>query len=161
MYQFRSLSLKSFSASLTGVLLVFLAVFTWSLWKHDYGLCGGMWAELTAFSVLRFADVPYILLLEILFLLLSYAFLRIDAFNNSVRVRMMRSFFVSMSLWSLLLLLLYSEEEQLFMLLLVIPASVLLSCLFNSIGQRLRFAVYFLFLLLSTSLFLLAHGFFD
>ena len=52
MYRFRSLSVKSFTALMIGMLTVYWIVGAWSLWKRDYSMFASIYERLTDFKIL-------------------------------------------------------------------------------------------------------------
>jgi len=151
MYQFRSLSYKSFMASLVGVLIIYWFLLAWCVWKHDFSMFSSLFsslAEIELFSnyILQYYQIGFAGVV-LLFILASFH-IKMDAFNNSVRVRQMLSFLLNMSVWSLALLFLYGNDTDLFMAILYFPVSVLIAYFFENIRYRIRFVLYYSALIL-------------
>jgi hypothetical protein len=150
MYRFRSLSVKSFMALMIGVSAVYWIISAWSLWKRDYSIFVSLYEGLTDFKILPAELFQYDrtgLFVFLFFLLLSFFYVRINMFNNPVRIRRILSFMLDMSVWSLALALAYGEHSDSFQLLLYLPSSVLMAYFLENIRRRLRFVLYYLMLL--------------
>ena len=150
MYQFRSLSFRSFWASLVGVMIIYWLVLAWCVWKHDFSMFSMFYSSLTDFdffSVLlsfRYGQIGSCCIVLLLFL--SFFYVKMDAFNNRVRVRFMLSFLLNMSVWSLLLICMYGSHADSFLAILYLPVSVLIAYFMESLRNRVRFMVYYLLL---------------
>ena len=156
MYQFRSLSYKSFFASLIGILIIYWFVLAWCAWKHDFSMFTSLYSSLASFNIF---SIPVLLQYYhigfagiVLLLIIASFYIKMDALNNSVRVRQMLSFLLNMSIWSLVLLLLYSSDADSFMAISSITISVIIAYFFENIRHRFRFVLYyFVIVLLCTS----------
>jgi hypothetical protein len=151
-YQFRSLSLKSILASIVGALTIFWFVFGWCIWKHDFSMFESLFSAIAGFNLITIdALVQYhtagSIFVVILLLLASFN-IKMEALNNSVRVRNMLSFLLSMFFWSLFLVFLYGRDSDRFFAILYLPASVLLAYFFENMRQAPRFIIYYFMLLL-------------
>ena len=152
MYQFRSLSYKSFFASLIGVLIVYWFVLAWCVWYNDFSMFGSLFSSLASFDIFsnsllfQYHRIGFVLIV-ILQITASF-FIKMDAFNNSVRVRQMLSFLLNMSAWTLILLLLYSKNTDSFMEILYLPLSVVIAYFIDNIRYRFRFVLYYSMLVL-------------
>jgi hypothetical protein len=158
MYQFRSLSVKSFFASLTGVLIILWIALTWCVWKSDYMLFHKLLLSVSDFSFYRFTLDKASILLFVFFLFCTFVYMRHDAINKSVRVRQMRSFLANMSCWSLLMLLVYGGEAAFFIAMLSLPSSILLSCFIESMRFRSRFGAYYLLMIYCVCYYIFTYG---
>jgi hypothetical protein len=150
MYRFRSLSLKNFMGLLAGVFTVYWIVSAWCLWKHDYYMFVSLYNGLTNFKILPAEIFQYDRMgffVFLLFFVLSFFHVRMDMYNNRVRVHRILSFLLDMSVWSLLLVLLYGDDSESFQMLLYLPSSVLIAYFLENIGRRWRFVLYYLMLL--------------
>ena len=145
MYQFRSLSYKSFFASLIGVLIVYWFVLAWCVWESDFAMFASLYSSLASFNVFSILTLlmPYQIGFAgvILLLVIASFYIKVDAFNNSVRVRRMLSFLLKMSVWALALILLYGNDMDSFMAILYLPVSVVIAYFLESI--RYRFVLYY------------------
>lgn len=158
MYQFRTLELRSFMASLIGVLIIWWFVLAWCVWKHDYLMFSTFYDQLTDF---RFLSVEIFRLYQIgsivVLLVLTVAFfhVKMDAFNNSVRVRQMLAFLLNMAIWSFGLILLYGKDSDSFLAVIYLPSSVLIAYFLENIRRVFRFVLYYFMLLTWLASFLL------
>lgn len=147
MYQLRSLRVKSFFASLTGIMMVMVLTLSWCVFINDYGIFKKIAASLSAISIYEYTfDKLGFIVFIALFIIPSFVHVRRDAYNNSVRVRQLRSFLVNMSCWCLLMMCIYSSNADFYIGILSIPASLLSGCLIEHMRLRLRFTTYYLLL---------------
>ena len=159
MYQFQSLSYRSFMASLIGVLVIYWFVLAWCVWTNDFFMFTTLFAELTdfqfftLFASLRYDHIGFIMLLILFFI--AFFNIKMDAINNRVRVRQMLSFLLFMSIWSLGLISIYGGNTDAFIALLYLPLSVILAYLFENMRHRLRFMIYYFVVALSLISFFL------
>lgn len=153
MYQFQSLSYRSFMASLTGVLIIYWFVLAWCVWTHDFSMFTSLYTSLADFNFFslfvsfRYYHIGFIVL--VILLLAAFFYIKMDAINNRVRVRQMLSFLLNMSFWLLILICLYGGDTDALLAVLTLPVSVLLAYFFESMRTRFRFFLYFLLLALS------------
>jgi len=159
MYQFRSLSLRSFAASLAGVLIIYWFVLAWCVWKHDFSMFSSLYT-----SVAKFNIIPMSALFQyhcvgfagvVILLIMAFLNIKTNALSNSVRVRMMLSFLLNMSAWSLALIFLYGDDMNSFYALLCLPVSILAAYLFKNIRYSFSFILYYSMLVLWSVSFLI------
>ncbi|MDR2915504.1 MAG: DUF6427 family protein [Tannerella sp.] len=152
MYQFRSLSFRSFMASLIGLLIIYWFVLAWCVWKHDFSMFVSLFSSLMDFELFSIAisfqyyQIGFIGI--VLLLIMALFHIKIDAFNNSVRVRQMLFFLLNMSVWSLILIFLYGNSADSFSAILYLPGSVLIAYFLESMHNRFRFILYYSVLVL-------------
>ena len=158
MYQFLSLSYRSFLASLIGMLTIYWFVLAWCVWTNDFSMFSSLFLSLSDFNFLSIFLVflNYQLGFFGVALLMVVAFFHIkrDAINNRVRVRQMLSFLLNMSVWSLILICLYGGEMDSFLAVFYLPVSVLIAYFFENIRFRFRFLFYYFILALSAFSFI-------
>ena len=145
MYKFRSINLRSLLASLVGFLIIYWFVLAWCIWKHDFSMFTSLFSTLLDFSVL-YVDVHYYHIGSVgvvLLLIMAFFHVKMDSFNNSVRVRQMFSFLLNMSVWSLFLILLYGRHSDFFLAIMYLSSSVLIAYFFENINYRIRFLLYY------------------
>ena len=152
MYQFRSLSFRSFAASLMGVLIIYWFVLAWCIWKHDFSTFSSLFSSIMSFDIISPATLFQYYRIGfagvVLLLVMSFFHIKSDALSNSVRVRMMLSFLLNMSTWSLIKILLYGNNVDSFFALLYLPVSVLAAYFFENIRYYFRFSLYYSMLIL-------------
>ena len=152
MYQFRSLSYKSFMASLAGVLIIYWFVLAWCVWKRDFSMFTSLYSSLVSFNVFsismlfRYFQVGFAGV--ILLLVIAFFHINVNALNNSVRVRQMLSFLLNMSIWSFALLLLYGNDADSFMAILYIPSSIVIAYFLENVRYRFQLVLYYFMLAL-------------
>ncbi len=159
MYQFRSLSFRSFMASLIGLLIVYWFVLAWGVWKHDFSMFASLYSSLSDFGffsiVTSFQYYQIGVIGVVLLLILALFHIKIDAFSNSVRVRQMLFYLLNLSVWSLVLIFLYGKIVDSLLAILYLFGSVLIAYFLESMRNRLRFILYYSVLVLSVASFIM------
>ena len=159
MYQFRSLSYKSFFASLIGVFIIYWFVIAWCVWEHDFSMFESLFSSLASINVfsnatlLQYYRIGFVVVL--LLLITASFYIKMNAYNNSVRVRQMLSFLLNMSAWTLVLLFLYSNDMDSFLAILYIPVSVVIVYFIENVRYRFRFVLYYSTLILLLCFYLM------
>ena len=150
-YKFRCLNMKSFAASVTGILIIYWFVIAWCVFINDFSIFTSLYLSITGFDIISLSSFqPYHvgLVAVVILLIMAYVYIKSDALSNSVRVRMMLSFLLNMAVWLVILILLYSNETDLFFAVLCIPVSILVAYFFENIRYRFRFGLYYFMLVL-------------
>jgi len=159
MYQFLSLSYRSYFASLIGALTIYWFVFAWCVWAHDFSMFASLFSTLTDFDLLsvfltlgyyKFGFVGIVLLM-----IAAFFHIKRDAIYNRVRVRQMLSFLLNMSVWSFILICLYGANADSIIAVFYLPASVLIAYFFENMRHRFRFFLFYLILALSAVSFII------
>jgi len=159
MYQFRSLNMKSFSASLAGILIIYWFVLGWCAWRRDFSIFSSLFSSIADFDIISTTTLfqSYHIGFAGVILLLIPAFMHIKtyALSNSVRVRMMLSFLLNMSVWALVLIFFYGNSTDSFFAILYLPASILVSYFFYNIRYSFRYVLYYSMLIIWSLSFIL------
>ena len=159
MYQFYSLSFRSFFAYLIGVLIIYWLVLGWCVWVNDFSMFVSLFNSLMDFELfsvfLSFQYYHFSFVLIIILLIASFFIIKIDTVNNRVRVRQMLSFLLYLSMGLVALILLYGNEIDSFLTILYLPFSVVLAYFFENLGRRFKFSLYFAVLILFAFFFTL------
>ncbi|MDR1223185.1 MAG: hypothetical protein LBL07_09985 [Tannerella sp.] len=158
MFRFRTLTVRNFMASLTGMLILYWFLLAWCVWKHDYSMFSMLYDRLADFrfpsaELFRFYQAGSAVLLSVL--AAAFFYVRIDAFNNSVRVRQMLAFLSNMAAWSFGLIVLYGRDPDPFLAVIYLPSSVLIAHLLENSRRIFRFVLYYFMLLTWLASFLL------
>ena len=159
MYQFRSLSIKSFAASLMGMLIVYWFVLAWCVWEHDFSMFSSLFSSIAKFDIIstsilfRYHYVGFAGV--VLLLIMALVHIKSDALSNSVRVRLMFSFLLNMSAWSLVMIFLYSNHIDTFSAILYLPVSVLAAYFLKNLRYVFRFALYYTMLIILSASFIM------
>jgi len=159
MYQFLSLSYRSFLASLIGALTIYWFVLAWCVWAADFSMFSSLITSLTDFDLFSvFLSFKYFQLGFVgiaLLMVIAFFHIKRDAINNRVRVRQMLSFLLNMSAWSFILICLYGADMDLFLAVFYLPVSLLIAYFFENIRHRFRFLLYYCILALSATSFII------
>ena len=159
MYQFLSLSYRSFLASLSGVLTIYWFVLAWCVWAHDFSMFTSLYASLvdidflSVFLSFRYYRIGFLGI--VLLMIPTFFHIKNDAINNRVRVRQMLSFLLNLSVWSLVLICLYGGDADSFLAVFYLPVSVLIAYFFENMRFRFRFWGYYFVLGVSVVSFIL------
>ena len=159
MYQFYSLTFRSFMASLIGVFIIYWFVLAWCVWTHDFSMFTSLYSSLvdisffSIFLSFRYYHVGFVLLSILLLVTLFY--IKMDAINNRVRVRQMLSFLLNLSFGSFVLICIYGGDTDSFLAIFYLPASILLAYYFENIHNRFKFLLYYFVLIISVFSFII------
>ena len=159
MYQFLSLSYRSFLASLIGMLTIYWLVLAWCVWTNDFSMFTTLFLSLSDFNflsiflVFRYYQLGFIGI--VLLMVVAFFLIKRDAINNRVRVRQMLSFLLNMSVWSLVLICLYGGDTDSILAVFYLPVSVLIAYFFENMRFRFRFLLYYFVLVLSAISFII------
>ena len=159
MYQFRSIDVKSFLASLAGVTMIYWLLLAWCTFKQDFSFFISLFlsvADFKIFSVSALFQYYYIGFAVVLLLfILAFFHIKMSGLNNSVRVRRMLYFLLNMSVWALIMILLYGDNIDSFLSVLYLPVSVLATYFIENIRYRFRFILYYSILILCCLTFII------
>ena len=152
MYRFRSLSLRTFGASLLGVIVVYWFVLGWCILVKDFSLVTIPLRELTAFEpadVMRFPEGWLYKAFGILLVLIASIRILTHSMEESYRNRQFLSFLIVMFFFSLLLYVIYGSNSKEFVTIAMVPGSLLVGHLFTvTKGRTARFFFYFTYVVL-------------
>jgi hypothetical protein len=156
MYQIRSLNFMSFMASIAGLFVICWFVLAWCVWKHDFLIFLSLYNGLTDFKLLP-VDIydPAKSIVVLIVLVMAFFHTKMDAFNNSVRVRQMLSFLLNMIIWTFILILLYGKDTDSFLAVIYLPSSVVMAYFLENIRRTFRFVLYYFMLLACLASFLI------
>ena len=147
MYNFRSLTPRTFIASLLGVATVYWFLLGWCVWQRDF----------TPFSIpfstlfkVRFLATDGIVLLDWISIM-AIALLTVVASLNivmhdtedSLRSRQFLSFLIAMSVWAFSRYFLYEQVSEEFLETACVPASILIAHFFTVTRGRIVFWSFF------------------
>ena len=155
MYTFRSLTLRTFLATVIGASVFYWFFFVWCLWNGDFIPLTTTFAGLFKISPV---DISRINLSEWVTVLGGVAFTTIASINiiineidDSLRARQYLSFLISMAAWGFVLSLLFRSETEEFLETACIPASILLAHYFTVTKGKIRNILFFLMVIILTS----------
>ena len=149
MYRFRSLTYRSFIASVLGLGIVYWIVAAGCLWYRDFSMLTALSSGLVDFKILSaegFHDFRIRMIIIVFMLAASFIHIRKDASGNSIRVQQILFFLINMSIWSCVLLLLFGGDSGLFRAVIYLPASALMAYFLENI-RRISGLILFYFML--------------
>jgi hypothetical protein len=159
MYQFRSINIKTFLASLIGYMMIFWFVFGYCFWIEDFSCIEEFTYKIVDISLFQMGSLTLFykigLIVLLIFFVSTFFKVKMDSLNNSVRVRMMLSFLLNMSIFTICLIVLYGKYADSFVVLLYFPSSILGTYFLEKIKINIRFMLYYSILILFMSLFML------
>ncbi|MDH6358408.1 hypothetical protein [Parabacteroides sp. PF5-9] len=155
MFKFRTLTLKTFLASLLGLTTIYWFVLGWCIWQNDFtaftipftALFKVRFLSITGIEWMDWASIILILILTITSVLNIVA----HEHDDTLRTRQFLSFLTLFVIWSFGLFFLYEQASEEFLEISCMPMSVLLAHYFTVSRNRYNFWLYHLFVLLLTS----------
>ena len=149
MYLFKSLNLKTFSASILGLATVYWFLLGWCVWSGDYTAFTIPFNTLVQLNLLHFSELYMLDFIEltIIFALTLTAIINIITHNylENLRTRRYLSFLITMTFWSGLLYLLYEQPSEELQQTAYISAALLLSHLFTVLHNRVMCYLFYIF----------------
>lgn len=135
MYNFRTISPRTFAASLLGLLTVYWFVLGWCVWQSDFRPFTVSFAVLFRIDFLSFhsshlLEWTTILFIVVLTLVSSVNLLKYEH-EDSLRSRQYLSFLVLFAVWAFTLSLLYEQASEEFLQIACIPVSILTAHFFT------------------------------
>lgn len=143
MYNFRTLNIRTFLASLLGVGTVYWFLLAWCIWFHDYSAFTIPFPALFKIRLLVTADIGIpdwigIILIALLTLVSSLNIL-MHEYEDVLRTRQFLSFLIIMAVWAFGLYFLYEQASEEFLETACVPASILIAHFFTVIRNRIVF----------------------
>ncbi|MDF9831101.1 hypothetical protein [Parabacteroides sp. PF5-6] len=149
MYNFRSLTPKTFISSVLGVLTVYWFVLGWAVWEMDFSLFTTSLVSLSDFGFTHFdlegrwADWLS-LIYTVILVVIAFANIRTHEHEDSLRSRQFLSFLMLFFVWALVLFCVYENSSGEFVHLASMPAAILYAHLFTSRRNRYTFGLFLL-----------------
>ena len=135
MYNFRTLNIRTFVASLFGILTVYWFVFGWCVWEWDFT---AFTIPFTSLFKIRFLAVLGTGIIDWIQIVLVAGLTIIASLNivtheyeDNLRTRQFLSFLIVMAIWSFGLFLIYEQSSEEFLEMACVPASILIAHFFT------------------------------
>lgn len=146
MYKFRTLNLRTFVASLFGLLTIYWFLFGWCVWMGDYTPFTVSFATLLHIDILSGhstnpLDWMTILLITLLTIAASVNMWRYE-YDDSLRTRQFLSFLMLFAVWSFGLFFLYEQASEEFLQVACVPASILTAHFFTVKRNKYTFWLF-------------------
>lgn len=135
MYNFRTLNIKTFIASLLGISTVYWFVFGWCVWQRDFTAFTIPFASLFKIRLLTIlsagiADWVQIISMTVLTVVASVNILTHE-YEDNLRTRQFLFFLIAMAIWSFGLFFIYEQSSEEFLEMACVPASILIAHFFT------------------------------
>ena len=147
MYNFRSLTSRTFIASLLGVATVYWFLLGWCVWQRDFTLFNVPFSTLFKVRLLAtdgivLLDWISIMAIALLTVVASLNIVMHDT-EDSLRSRQFLSFLIAMSVWAFSLYFLYEQASEEFLETACVPASILIAHFFTVTRGKIVFWSFF------------------
>lgn len=147
MYNFRSLTSRTFIASLLGVATVYWFLLGWCVWQRDFTLFNVPFSTLFKVRLLAtdgivLLDWISIMAIALLTVVASLNIVMHDT-EDSLRSRQFLSFLIAMSVWAFSLYFLYDQVSEEFLETACVPASILIAHFFTVTRGRSCFGRFY------------------
>lgn len=156
MYNFRSLSPRTFAASLLGVGTVYWFLLGWCVWQHDFTPFTQPFGTLFKVRLLTMSEISLLDWVSIIAvaILTAVSSLHIitHEFEDSLRSRQFLSFLILMAAWAFCLYFLYEQVSEEFLETACVPVSILIAHFFTIARSRIAFWTFYATLFLFISL---------
>ena len=135
MYVFRSLSGRTFAATLLGVATVYWFVLGWCVWQRDFTAFTVPFASLFRARLLAVSGAEWADWLELLFMaglaLVAASNIIAREYEDVLRTRQFLYFLIAMAAWSFGLFFLYEQSSEEFLEMACVPISILVAHFFT------------------------------
>lgn len=135
MYNFRSLSLRTFTASLLGVATIYWFLFGWCVWQHDMSPFTVPFASLFRLRPLAILGTEGIDWIQIVWVasltLIAAVNILTHEYEDNLRARQFLAFLIVMEVWSFGLFALYEQSSEECLEMACVPASILIAHFFS------------------------------
>lgn len=159
MYNFRSLNLRNFGASLLGFVSVYWFVLGWCVWQNDYSPFTIPFNSIYTFQFTGLEGqslVDWIAPLLIAFMtFLASANILTHENEDNLRTRQFLSFLIMLSVWSFALFFTHQESPEEYMEIVCVPTSILIAHFFTVRHGKLYYWSLHLFILALIALFIM------
>lgn len=147
MYRFRTLSIRTFAASLIGLSTIYWFLLGWCVIEKDFTPFSIPFSGLFKFNVINissFSGTDWISILVVAFLTLCASInIILNDIEDSLRSRQYLSFLIVMAVWSFALFFLYESSSEEFLEMACVPASLLIAHFFAVTKGRIRTIAFF------------------
>lgn len=135
MYNFRSLSLKTFLASILGISTVYWFLLGWCVWQRDFSPFTIPFSTLFKIRFLQINGAGMIEWIGMIYIALLTAVASINIitheYEDNLRTRQFLSFLIVMAIWSFGLFFIYEQSSEEFLEMACVPASILIAHFFT------------------------------
>ena len=147
MYNFRTLNIRTFLASLLGVGTVYWFLFAWCVWFRDFtpftipfaGLFKIRFLMATGIGLLDWIGIAAVALLTAV----SAINIITHEYEDVLRTRQFLSFLIVLSIWAFGLYFLYEQASEEFLETACVPASILIAHFFTVMRGRIVFWTFY------------------
>ena len=159
MYNFRTLNIRTFLASLLGIGTIYWFLLGWCVWFRDFTPFTIPFAALFKIRFLISQELGLLDWIGILWMALLTTVSAINIitheFEDVLRTRQFLSFLIAMSVWAFALYLLYEQVSEEFLETACIPASILIADFFTVMRGKVIFWTFYSTIVLYITLLVL------
>ena len=158
MYNFKSFSIRSFSASLLGIITIYWFILGWCVWQEDLSALTIPFSYLfkIQFTIKSNIDITFWLQILLIVVMTVIASINIimHEYEDNQRTRQFLSFLIIMFIWSFGIFFLYGQSIEEFQAMACVPSSILIAHFFTVIQGKYLYWFFHLFIIASILLFL-------
>lgn len=159
LYNFRSLSPRTFIASLLGVSVVYWFVLGWCVWQRDFTPFSIPFSTLFKVRVLAVQDSGLVNWIGFVSVAALTAVASINIitheYEDNLRTRQFLSFLIAMAAWSFCLFFLYEQSSEEFLEMACVPAALLIAHFFTVTRSKYIFWTFHATVILLITLFVI------
>ena len=165
MYKFKSLNFRTFFASLTGIIIVYLFLFSWSMYKDDLTIFSNRFPDFRSLWNFQFfyLNLKDWLITGVLFILLMLSGINIFMAGISEKIRTITTlrYLYAFALLIFVLFFIHMQKESEWILILYIPCSYLFAHYFTLSSNRWISWLFFFTILFFVSMFFIPDTLFQ
>ncbi|MCC8143189.1 MAG: hypothetical protein LUD02_04360 [Tannerellaceae bacterium] len=159
MYNFRTLNIRTFLASVCGVGTLYWFLLGWCIWQNNFTaftlpftmLFKAKFLTAGTLDITQWAGITGIAILT----LLAAVNILTHEYEDTLRTRQYLSFLIAMAVWIFVLYFQYEQESEEFMETASIPASILVAHFFTVVRSRIVSWLFYLSILFFISLYII------
>lgn len=146
MYRFRSLTPKTFAASLLGIITIYWFVFAGALWKEDFSFFHIAADSLMRIHLLHFELSEWIGWISIAYMVILTIIASINILTHehedNLRTRQFLAFLMVFALWSFVLFFINAHSSEEFLHITCIPSSILIAHFFSARRNKYTYRLF-------------------
>jgi len=160
MYLFRTLTLRTFLASLFGIATVCWLLLGWSVWRNDLSFFAVLFDKSIGIQILTLSSVSILSWIEIIIVGVLNIAAAINIIRNShnenQRTRQYLQFLIILGIWSFSLFFLFEQSANEFLQIACISSAILITHFFKLMQRRklIKWTLYIIILIFISILFL-------
>jgi len=159
MHNFKTLTVRTFLASLMGLFTTYWFLLGWCVWIRDFTPFTIIFSSLFNFQLQTFSGIEILSWIGVVLVFILFIIASINSagnnYSNDQRTRQCLSFLIRFGIWSFLLAFIFEYSKKEFLQVAYIPSSIMIAHFFITIRDRVIKHVFYTVLLIFVTLLFL------